>query len=131
MTVYCLPVTLVLLLAVSGAIIVRSYMMRRRHQRQVAEAIRNGTYVPPNRPKKKFGERPTLFDVYLGNDDGGDGGAGAKLEKEKEAQTLRILSQDLRWENILVGCCYSIRREFTPNVSAQSRYRRYFSVTNH
>jgi len=45
---YTFLATLVLLLGVSAAIVVRSLILRRRHRRMIEEAIRNGTYVPPN-----------------------------------------------------------------------------------
>ncbi|KAG5732940.1 hypothetical protein E4T56_gene17250, partial [Termitomyces sp. T112] len=45
---YTFLATLVLLLSVSAAIILRSLILRRRHQRLVAEAMRNGTWVPPS-----------------------------------------------------------------------------------
>lgn len=43
---YTFLATLVLLLSVSAAIVIRSLLLRRRHRRLVEEAIRNGTYVP-------------------------------------------------------------------------------------
>jgi len=45
-TVYTFLATLVLLLSVSGAIVFRSFVLRRRHRMMVEEAIRNGTWVP-------------------------------------------------------------------------------------
>jgi hypothetical protein len=47
-TVYTFLATLVLLLSVSAAIILRSLLLRRRHRRMVEEAIRNGTWIPPS-----------------------------------------------------------------------------------
>ncbi|KAF7979921.1 hypothetical protein HWV62_40330 [Athelia sp. TMB] len=66
--------TLVLLLGVSGAIVVRSYVLRRRHQALVEEAIRNGTWVPPTfnaggrRGRRDVGEKPTMWDAWVGKD---------------------------------------------------------------
>ncbi|KAJ3724221.1 hypothetical protein DFJ43DRAFT_1090879 [Lentinula guzmanii] len=45
---YTFLATLVLLLGVSAAIVIRSLILRRRHRRMIEEAIRNGTYVPPS-----------------------------------------------------------------------------------
>lgn len=45
-TVYTFLATLVLLLGVSLAIVLRSLCLRRRHRRMVEEAIRNGTFHP-------------------------------------------------------------------------------------
>lgn len=78
--------TLVLLLGVSGAIVVRSYVLRRRHQALVEEAIRNGTWVPPTfnaggrRGRRDVGEKPTMWDAWVGKDRevvDADGGKGA------------------------------------------------------
>ncbi|KAJ6522430.1 hypothetical protein DFH09DRAFT_1330566 [Mycena vulgaris] len=44
---YMLLVTLILLLDVSSAIVMRSLLLRRRHRCVVEEAIANGTWVPP------------------------------------------------------------------------------------
>ncbi|KAJ7632061.1 hypothetical protein B0H17DRAFT_1217615 [Mycena rosella] len=43
--VYTFLATLILLLGVSSAIVVRSLLLRRRHAHMVAEAIANGTWV--------------------------------------------------------------------------------------
>ncbi|KAI0920130.1 hypothetical protein AcW1_001952 [Taiwanofungus camphoratus] len=67
---YTFLATLVLLLSVSAAIVVRSYLIRRRQRRQLEEAIRDGTYIPPPQlsRQRKFGEKPSLHDVYLMSD---------------------------------------------------------------
>ena len=58
-------VTLVILFALSGAIVIRSYLLRRRHRRLMEEAIRNGTYIAPTQSKRKPGERPILHDAFM------------------------------------------------------------------
>jgi len=70
---YTFLATLVLLLGVSGAVIIRSLLLRRRHRRMVEEAIRNGTYVAPAE-RRRFGEgppqkKPEMYDSYLQDDD--------------------------------------------------------------
>ncbi|KAH9924950.1 hypothetical protein B0H21DRAFT_826686 [Amylocystis lapponica] len=65
---YTFLATLILLLSISAAIVVRSYILRRRQRRMIEEAIRNGTYVPPPRSPRTFGEKPRLHDVYLALD---------------------------------------------------------------
>ncbi|KAL1943703.1 hypothetical protein VTO73DRAFT_4148 [Trametes versicolor] len=55
--------TLVLLLVVSATIIARSYVIRRRHRALIAEAIANGTYVPPVRVR--VGRKPKMYEVHL------------------------------------------------------------------
>ena len=67
----------------------------------VEEAIRNGTYVPPERAKKKkLGEKPVLYDVYLAEGDKKWTGSGGP-EKSSDISTP---SRDdkLQWDNILV-----------------------------
>ena len=93
--------------------------MRRRHRRLVEEAIRNGTYVPPERPKKKsLGAKPILHDVYLGEEDVDGVARGGRRGKSRD--TTRYVGSVFQWDNILVrihldkrcdGClilfCYS------------------------
>ncbi|KAH7922262.1 hypothetical protein BV22DRAFT_1037650 [Leucogyrophana mollusca] len=77
LTVYTFLATLVLLLAVSSAIVIRSLVLRRRHQRLVEEAIRAGTWVPhqaydprSGRRRRDIGEKPKMWEAWLRN--GGD-----------------------------------------------------------
>lgn len=74
--------TLVLLLAVSSAIVIRSLILRRRHQRIVEEAIRAGTWLPhqaydprSSRRRRDIGKKPKMWEAWLRSDDhgGGDG----------------------------------------------------------
>ncbi|KZP20565.1 hypothetical protein FIBSPDRAFT_891880 [Athelia psychrophila] len=59
---------------VSGAIVIRSYVLRRRHQAIVEEAIRNGTWVPPpfasgrRGGRRDVGEKPKMWDAWVGKD---------------------------------------------------------------
>ncbi|KAA1467050.1 hypothetical protein DENSPDRAFT_832013 [Dentipellis sp. KUC8613] len=66
---YTFLATLLLLLSVSGVIIFRSMVIRRRHRQAVLEAIANGTYVPPSPPPGgriiKLGEKPKMYEVSL------------------------------------------------------------------
>jgi len=65
---YTFLATLVILLGVSGAIVLRSFTIRRRTQRLVEEAIRNGTYVPPEaRVPAHLMEKPKLHDTHIGH----------------------------------------------------------------
>ena len=72
LTTGCLA-TLVLLLAVSAAIVVRSYLIRRRQRRLLDEAVRDG--LLPGAPTGAAGagrgallaRKPELVDVYLGS----------------------------------------------------------------
>ncbi|KAG7100063.1 hypothetical protein E1B28_001848 [Marasmius oreades] len=88
---YTFLATLVLLLGVSAAIILRSLLLRRRHRRMVEEAIRNGTWIPPtNSPrggvKVDLSQKPKMWEAILG----GGGYIDAKildmhpLEKTKD-----------------------------------------------
>ncbi|KAH7911844.1 hypothetical protein BJ138DRAFT_1112834 [Hygrophoropsis aurantiaca] len=74
-----LVATLVLLLAVSSAIVIRSLVLRRRHQRLVEEAIRAGTWNPnqaydphSGRRRREIGEKPKLWETWLRNGEDGD-----------------------------------------------------------
>ncbi|KAG0701631.1 hypothetical protein DFH29DRAFT_925588 [Suillus ampliporus] len=75
---YTFLATLVLLLAVSSAIVIRSLILRRRHQRIVEEAIRAGTWLPHqpydprgSRRRRDVGKKPKLWETWLRTDDGG------------------------------------------------------------
>ncbi|KAH7882594.1 hypothetical protein F5I97DRAFT_1931153 [Phlebopus sp. FC_14] len=78
--------TLVLLLAVSSAIVIRSLILRRRHQRLVEEAIRAGTWVPhqfgpEGRRRRDIGEKPRMWDAWIQNTHDEEGGGGGGNEK--------------------------------------------------
>ncbi|KAG9310800.1 hypothetical protein JVU11DRAFT_8652 [Chiua virens] len=66
-----LVATLVLLLSVSSAIVIRSLILRRRHQRLVEEAIRTGTWMPQRfdtstgRRRRDIGQKPKLWEAWL------------------------------------------------------------------
>ncbi|KAF5326510.1 hypothetical protein D9611_000717 [Ephemerocybe angulata] len=81
--VYTFLATLVLLLSVSAAIVIRSFILRRRHRLMVEEAMRNGTWVPqePGGRTQRRGvdlsKKPGMWDVYLGGT-GGVGGVGGE-----------------------------------------------------
>ncbi|KIY66253.1 hypothetical protein CYLTODRAFT_423597 [Cylindrobasidium torrendii FP15055 ss-10] len=79
---YTFLATLILLLGVSAAIVFRSLVLRRRHRAMVAEAIRNGTWVPPA-PAPGFGRRgggvdpakaPILWEARIPVDEKSDEG---------------------------------------------------------
>ncbi|ETW81596.1 hypothetical protein HETIRDRAFT_173276 [Heterobasidion irregulare TC 32-1] len=61
--------TLFLLLFVSCAIILRSFILRRRFRRRVEEAILSGAMVPnargPMGHRRDFGEKPRLWDSWI------------------------------------------------------------------
>ncbi|KAJ8580043.1 hypothetical protein M405DRAFT_834984 [Rhizopogon salebrosus TDB-379] len=78
MSYTALIATLVLLLAVSSAIVVRSLVLRRRHQRIVEEAIRAGTWLPhqaydprSSRRRRDIGKKPKMWEAWLRSDHGG------------------------------------------------------------
>ncbi|KAJ2930889.1 hypothetical protein H1R20_g6200, partial [Candolleomyces eurysporus] len=60
--------TLFLLLFVSCAIVLRSYFLRRRYQRHVAQALAQGIVLTPRAPgsrKKRFGTRPHMYESWI------------------------------------------------------------------
>ncbi|KAH9476641.1 hypothetical protein JR316_0010677 [Psilocybe cubensis] len=104
---YTFLATLVLLLSVSAAIVIRSFVLRRRHRLMVEEAIRNGTWVPPAPPtrpvKVDLSKKPMLWEAYI--DGKGDvvsygaHGAGSqrindtwKAEHSKEWDTIKPIA---------------------------------------
>jgi len=68
-------VTLILLFSISGIIITRSYLLRRRFRLRVEEALRNGQVLSPDVPglvglstsatRKLFGPPPKLWDIWV------------------------------------------------------------------
>lgn len=102
--VYTFLATLVLLLAVSGAIVIRSFILRRRHRRMVEEAVRNGTYVPPTPPVRParvdLSQKPELWEAYLGGGgwQPGNYGYGSRKELDISANWKSECSRD--WECI-------------------------------
>ncbi|KAG6918733.1 hypothetical protein DXG01_012218 [Tephrocybe rancida] len=98
---YTFLATLVLLLSVSAAIILRSLLLRRRHQRMVEEAIRNGTWVPPSPGGSgPFGlggggrrvdltKKPKLWEAYVGDRE-------SPAQKPRQAET----TTEWEWESI-------------------------------
>jgi hypothetical protein len=62
--------TLFVLLFVSCAIVLRSFFIRRRYRRQLEQQIALGL-LPPDalHPRTDFGEKPLLWDVYVGAED--------------------------------------------------------------
>lgn len=91
---YTFLATLVLLIAVSTAIVARSFVLRRRHRRLVEEAIRNGTWVPPTptarsrRARVDLSKKPVMWEAYLGS-------------AEKDSAPTPVVVEDVReWDAI-------------------------------
>jgi len=79
---YTFLATLLLLLSVSAAIILRSYVLRRRARDAIAEAIANGTYVAPPSVIAATQPKPVLSDVWI--DVGGRGDDRDEKAKMRE-----------------------------------------------
>ncbi|KAL4253547.1 hypothetical protein AB1N83_013648 [Pleurotus pulmonarius] len=72
---YTFLATLVLLLGVSSAIVVRSLILRRRHRRMIEEAIRNGTWVPPAASSSRrvdLSKKPKMYEAWISRGDAQD-----------------------------------------------------------
>ncbi|KAJ7248580.1 hypothetical protein B0H12DRAFT_1123338 [Mycena haematopus] len=90
--VYTFLATLILLLAVSSAIVSRSLILRRRHGRMVAEAIATGTWMPPDprvSVKVDLRAKPQLWDAWVQSPMLPRNVHGAGGEKAKETETER------------------------------------------
>jgi len=100
---YTFLATLVLLLGVSAAIVFRSFILRRRHQRLIDEAIQNGTWVPPSfgpsgRRHNDIGEQPVIWEAWVGSDKNAEEDSTLK-GKEVEAGWRSILPVSARYLN--------------------------------
>ncbi|KAH6904346.1 hypothetical protein BKA70DRAFT_1296335 [Coprinopsis sp. MPI-PUGE-AT-0042] len=99
---YTFLATLFLLLTVSAVIVIRSFILRRRHRRLVEEAIRNGTWVPPPQPfsartpRVDLSKKPVMWEAYLGGNEkdvyGGSYGGSASHEDVKDWDTIKPVS---------------------------------------
>ncbi|KAI0370653.1 hypothetical protein BV20DRAFT_1035648 [Pilatotrama ljubarskyi] len=105
--------TLILLLLVSATIIARSYVIRRRHRALVAEAIANGTLVPP--VKVRLGKKPKMYQVSLvpeveedvpRGEKGGGGPSSIEKEKRKETGWDALV---VEWNRIMPVSCRLLR----------------------
>lgn len=103
--------TLLLLLAVSCGIVLRSFVLRRRFRRRVEAAIAAGVLLPEQvealrRRGPTIGERPTLWEVRIGK--GGANGAVDGIHKpgyEYPASTAEGTGEvPDDWANVMV--CY-------------------------
>ena len=92
--VYTFLATLILLLGVSAAIVIRSLILRRRHRALVEEAIRNGTYVSPEQRRRQRRERPKLFEATLHDFDSEmDKWAGVVVRGTLDLQAIALCSR--------------------------------------
>jgi len=110
MYLYTFLATLLILLGVSSAIVLRSIVLRRRQRRMIEAAIADGTWVPPrgrhrrSGKSKKVGERPKMFVAALGkedsdgdskdDDDSAEAGSRGKSRMEEKVENFK-------WKDIL------------------------------
>ncbi|KAF8146477.1 hypothetical protein K438DRAFT_1780860 [Mycena galopus ATCC 62051] len=63
---YTFLATLIVLFGISSAVVARSFVLRRRHRRMMAEAIANGTWIPPApRVNVDLHKTPRLWDTWV------------------------------------------------------------------
>lgn len=86
---YTFLATLVLLLSVSSAIVVRSLILRRRNGRLIAEAIANGTWFQNPTAPPPVGDKPAFFEAFV---------AGSKGEN---AEKNPVETEDVDWQDIM------------------------------
>ena len=105
---YTFLATLVLLLSVSGAIILRSFILRRRHRLLVEEAIRNGTWIPPSPEERGTGssrnrvdisKKPVMWDAYVGEKDR-ELGLGSSISRERGGEKQHDGQTEWDWDSI-------------------------------
>jgi len=94
--------TLLLLLAVSCAIVIRSFILRRRFRRRIEEAIAAGVLIPGSlddgpagamgRRRRDFGEKPKLWEVWV--DENGQMHEGSSDDEYN-------MKGEGKWEDIL------------------------------
>ncbi|KAF8809893.1 hypothetical protein BYT27DRAFT_7187159 [Phlegmacium glaucopus] len=132
---YTFLATLVLLLSVSAAIVIRSFVLRRRHRLMVEEAIRNGTWVPPSPPTRAprvdLSKKPALWDAYLGDGHGhlgetkglepGTGqdlriGSNWKLENSKDWESIKPFYADYIGSTTYSGSTTNLMGSLSPPV---------------
>ncbi|OBZ76885.1 hypothetical protein A0H81_03035 [Grifola frondosa] len=98
-----LSATLLLLLSVSAAIVIRSYVLRRRQRLLIDAAIRNGTYVP-GLPRTLFpGAKPRLYDAFLAPPPDPD--LERAIQKARADAGDPEEKQSSLWERIMVRRC--------------------------
>ncbi|KAF9260821.1 hypothetical protein L218DRAFT_561197 [Marasmius fiardii PR-910] len=96
---YTFLATLVLLLGVSAAIILRSLLLRRRHRRMIEEAIRNGTWIPPANlsrggVKVDLSKKPQMWEAMLG-------GGGYVDPKVLDVHSYANRKDALEWSGLM------------------------------
>ncbi|KAI0759224.1 hypothetical protein BD413DRAFT_488372 [Trametes elegans] len=97
---YTFLATLILLLLVSATIITRSYVIRRRQRAFLAEAIANGTYVLPVRPR--IGRRPKMYQVSLVPEGEDQDAAAVWGEKEGRPSIEKEKRRESRYDGLIV-----------------------------
>ncbi|KAI0739420.1 hypothetical protein C8Q80DRAFT_181433 [Daedaleopsis nitida] len=103
---YTFLATLVLLLLVSATIIFRSWALRRHQRALIAEAIANGTYVPPGKAAD-LGDRPKMYEVFIGDEDAltekmrEEGRFSSEKEKQREKENVAGGSLVVEWDNMV------------------------------
>lgn len=106
--------TLVLLLGISAAIVVRSFILRRRHQGIIEEALRNGTWATPTfggfgRSRRDLGEKPRMWEAWVGKDREMPGTEGHRNRETPDIQKgYDATESGAGWNGILVR--YSLHR---------------------
>lgn len=119
--------TLLLLLAVSCAIVARSVIIRRRFRRRVAEALAAGIVLPPEpgpfggiRRQRDFGEKPKLWDAWIVPDPGEENWGAVMV---RLAFLLRVMAFVADCRNACV-CSPCRRRSFPTSLRARARRAR-------
>jgi len=100
--------TLLLLLAVSCAIVVRSFILRRRFRRRIEEAIAAGVLIPGSlddgpgggmgrNRRRDFGEKPKLWEVWVDE----NGQIHDPASKDSSSDHDHLGKGEGKWEEIL------------------------------
>jgi len=102
MYLYTFLATLLILLGVSSAIVLRSIVLRRRQRHMIETAIADGTWMPPRTRQrragrsKNLGEKPKMFVAAFGKDESDGDVDGVGKEKVRDEKF-----ENVQWKDVL------------------------------
>jgi hypothetical protein len=95
-------VTLFLLLFISAAIVLRSYLLRRRFQRQIDEALASGLLITPGSRRRRLGPKPKIHNTWVTQ--GGHNWCEMMVSKSIISSYLVLFIQSVSSAHISTAC---------------------------